>query len=547
MADTLPSQPRVIGRYTVLRELRRERYSVTYAAVDPVMNRQLVIKTVELLASGPKPSSEERKRVEQAFARQAQAAGRLQHPHIVTVFDAGLSHAMGYLVLERINGRPLHELLAGGLRPAFTQCASIAARIADALECAHAAGIAHGHLGPQHVFLQADGSPKVTGFGAWIDNGTGGDEALADTARLLPYFQNEIDDESRRRDVRAVGELLYMTLTGRAPGPDVAKVAEPAPGGGTASGPTRRARPETPSALAKIVDRVLVPTLGAAPKSAAALRDALTEFVWNERTDGVAPGTLSIPLAAPPQRALVHVATIKPSEDVAPFPDLTAAEMTAADMPAAEMTTANAPVPGRMGSDAAPRKPAATIQLTAQSGGTIPGPESAPATKPAIAPVVSALPNLEEELSVPNPVATQFAALIERMRPWATRNRIALASGGAILSISLFIGIMLGSMHHQPAPVPDLAASATDAPDPAAAGGQANKPAEPGGSVSFSIRPWGEIVIDGKATGVAPPLSKLNLPAGHHHIEVRHANAPVWQTDIDLPASGPVTIDHAFE
>ena len=110
-----PSAPtRAIGRYTILRELRRERHSVSYAAVDPVMNRQLVVKAVELLPAGPRLSTDERRRVEQAFVRQAQAAGRLQHPHIVTVFDAGLSHAFGFLVIERINGRPLHELLAVG-------------------------------------------------------------------------------------------------------------------------------------------------------------------------------------------------------------------------------------------------------------------------------------------------------------------------------------------------------------------------------------------------------------------------------------------------
>ena len=92
MSDIPKGPTRAIGRYTILRELRRERHSVSYAAVDPVMNRQLVVKAVELLPAGPRLSAEERKRVEQAFVRQAQAAGRLQHPHIVTVFDLSLIH-----------------------------------------------------------------------------------------------------------------------------------------------------------------------------------------------------------------------------------------------------------------------------------------------------------------------------------------------------------------------------------------------------------------------------------------------------------------------
>jgi serine/threonine-protein kinase len=146
--------------------------------------------------------------------RQAQAAGKLHHPHIVTVFDAGRVHNIAYLAIERVAGRSLAELLAGGWRPEFVHCASIAARVADAIEHAHVNGLAHGHLGPQHVLLQADGSPKVEGFGGWIDSGSAGEDALVRTEKLLPYFQNELTEEARQRDVRAVAALLHMMLTG---------------------------------------------------------------------------------------------------------------------------------------------------------------------------------------------------------------------------------------------------------------------------------------------------------------------------------------------
>jgi len=89
-------------------------------------------------------------------------------------------------------GRPLQDLIASGVKFTDLQCASIGARVADALEYAHGQGVAHGHLGPQHVYIQADGSPKVTGFGGWIDGGAEGDEALTRTEQFLPYFQSEI-------------------------------------------------------------------------------------------------------------------------------------------------------------------------------------------------------------------------------------------------------------------------------------------------------------------------------------------------------------------
>ena len=102
MSQSLPANLKVIGRYTILRELRRDRHSVSYAAVDPVMNRELVVKAVQIVPEGPPLRSEARRRIEQAFVRQAQAAGRLHHPNILTVFDAGLGHEYGYLVIERV-------------------------------------------------------------------------------------------------------------------------------------------------------------------------------------------------------------------------------------------------------------------------------------------------------------------------------------------------------------------------------------------------------------------------------------------------------------
>jgi serine/threonine-protein kinase len=503
MNDTPPVQTRAIGRYTILRELRRERHSVSYAAVDPVMNRQLVVKAVELLPAGVRLSPEERKRVEQAFVRQAQAAGRLQHPHIVTVFDAGLSHAFGFLVIERINGRPLHELLAGGLRPAFVQCASIAARIADALECAHSNGVAHGHLGPQHVYLLGDGSPKVSGFGGWIDDGASGDEALAGTERLLPYFQNEITEETRRADVRALGQLLFMMLAGRAP-PAAPADAE----AGTPASPTLAARPDTPPALARLVDQSLLADPAGAARSAGALRDALTAFIWNERTDSVAPNSLGIPLAAPPpQRAPVHVATITAADGVAPLaePPAVAAAREAFGAPAS------------------------------LNGAALP-------------------------VDIPNPLLTAVHGVVERVRPWATRNRLPLSAAGALLSVGIFLGVLLGNLRHPETGTPPPVAARDAPPAGIAPSGRATDGAadSPSGvtapvpavvisvPVSFEIRPWGEIYIDGKPTGVTPPLTQVPVPVGHHHVEIRHGSSPAWQTDIDVQGTTTVRIEHSF-
>ena len=533
MSETPPPQTRVIGRYSILKELRRERFSVSYAAVDPVMNRQLVVKAVELLPAGPKLSGEDRKRVEMAFVRQAQAAGRLQHPHIVTVFDAGLSHAYGFLVIERVNGRLLHELLAGGLRPEFVQCASIGARIADALECAHANGVAHGHLGPQHVYLMADGSPKVSGFGGWIDDGASGDEALAGTARLLPYFQNEVTEETRRRDLRAVGQLLYMMLSGRA-APDAALAVD----AGYEPGSIARAgRADTPWPLARIVDQALLCGRIEGPRTAAALRDALTAFIWNERTENVPPATLGIPLAPPPTRPPVHVATIVPDDNLAPLretePQAPTVAPAATPAPGAQTLTLVNPPAAR---PAAGNTAAATAPVTA----------SAPA--PAAAAAVAAGPGTSlAGVAAPAPQSAA-ASFLEAVRPLALKYRVALFSVGAFFSVSIFLGVLLGNLRHAPA-APAAAPpgqAATEGGEAAATGAAAPAESVPA-KVSFAIRPWGEVFIDGKATGVSPPLTELELPGGHHHIEIRREPSPAWQADIDVHGPAPIRIEHGFD
>jgi len=305
MSQSLPVNQKVIGRYTILRELRRDRHSVSYAAVDPVMNREVVVKAVQIVPAGPPMRAEARRHIEQAFVRQAQAAGRLHHPNILTVFDAGLGHEFGYLVIERVAGRSLQDLLSGGVKFKDLQCAGIGARVADALEYAHGQGVSHGQLGPQHVYIQADGSPKVSGFGGWIDAGTEGDEALTRTEQFLPYFQNEVTDETRRRDMRSVASLLCTMIQAR---PHAVTVSN---NPGAAAGSVQR--PSTIPAFAALLSGALDPKSPSAPKTAGELRDALIAFVMAERANRPAAAALGVSLSA-------AIPEPSPSERVSPPP-----------------------------------------------------------------------------------------------------------------------------------------------------------------------------------------------------------------------------------
>ncbi len=468
MSEALSPNLRLLGRYAILRELRRDRASVSYIAADPVMHREVVLKAVRMPppADGVAGADAEISALEAAFVRQAQAAGKLHHPHIVTVFDAGRVHNVGYLAIERVAGRPLHELLASGWRPEFVHAASIAARIADAIDYAHGQGIAHGHLGPQHVILQSGGAPKVEGFGGWIDGGRGGEEALARTERLLPYFQNELSEETRRADVRAIAALLHMMLTGRAPKSD-----RPAA--------VTTLRADTPPALAKIIDETLDPNAPASHRTAGDLRDALTAFLWVERKEHVAPGTIGIPLTAPPREAL-------------------------------------------LGDEAGP----ATVPRT------IPQPPAArPPTEPS--PAVEPAPSF----------AQRAQALVRRVRaealPWLRANRLLVGAMAALLVAGLAIGMILGNVAGGGAKGTTAAAKAGPAAAATVHQGM--------GIVVLDVAPWGEVFVDNKPVGVAPPLAELKLAAGRHTIEIRHGDRPAIVAQVDVDPSRPQQIRHRFE
>lgn len=278
MAEALTHNLKLIGRYSILRELRRDRHTVAYLAFDPVLDREVFIKAVQLRAAGGGPAAAD-DRLDQAYTRQAQAAGRLHHPHIVSVFDAGRVQNIGYLALEKVDGPFLADALAKGFRPGPFQAADLVARVAEAVEFAHARGIPHGHLGVSRIVLQEpDRVPKVMGFGGWIDTGLTGDFELSATEAMLPYFQNELGPEARRRDVRALGALLFLLLTGKRPEPSATRSSE---------SPIIELCPTAPFVLAEIAEAALE-LRGLKPfGTAGRMRQALLDFLHGQR--GMAP------------------------------------------------------------------------------------------------------------------------------------------------------------------------------------------------------------------------------------------------------------------
>ena len=116
-----------IGRYELVRCLGAGGRGTIYLARDPLLQREVALKTVSLTGSLP-----ERRAQAQAFWHEARAVSGLSHPHIVTVFDAGAQDHQCYLVMERLLGKDLRDLLASGWRPEIREALQLGRRIADA-------------------------------------------------------------------------------------------------------------------------------------------------------------------------------------------------------------------------------------------------------------------------------------------------------------------------------------------------------------------------------------------------------------------------------
>jgi serine/threonine-protein kinase len=140
---------RRFGRYEILDEIGRGAMGIVYRARDPKINRLVAIKSISLAHQPPAAQGEFRER----FLREAEAAGRLSHPGIVTIFDVGEEPDTHdpYLVMEYIRGKSLDTLLQekGKLEPDVA--AGLAAELAEALDCAHGQNVIHRDLKPANI------------------------------------------------------------------------------------------------------------------------------------------------------------------------------------------------------------------------------------------------------------------------------------------------------------------------------------------------------------------------------------------------------------
>jgi serine/threonine-protein kinase len=200
-----------LGRYEILAEIGRGAMGRVFRARDPIVDRTVAIKTLQV-DEFPKAQQEE---ILRRFRREAQAAGQLTHPNIVTIFDVGEN----FFVMELVRGETLQAFLARKGRLETEEMLGIVAPVGSALDYAHARGVVHRDVKPANIMITERGVPKLMDFGlAHVEATvlTRAGQSLGSPA-YMPPEQIQGYEPTARADLYSLGVVAYELLTGARP------------------------------------------------------------------------------------------------------------------------------------------------------------------------------------------------------------------------------------------------------------------------------------------------------------------------------------------
>jgi serine/threonine protein kinase len=540
-----------IGRYALKYQLGSGGLGTVFAAHDPLLSRLIAVKTLNVTIK-----EEEREAFNTLFINEARAAGGLSHPHIVTVFDAGISDNRAYIAMELLKGRDLRQLRQEGWRATPAQAALIVRRVADALAFAHSKGVIHRDIKPANIFMVGRTQPRVLDFGiARVAHRHDGDDSMPGAGS--PYYmapeQVRRQPADRRADVFSLGVVLYELLTDVKPfqGQTLKEITnavlthEPLPANkvekavpkmladitarAMSKDPEQRfrsarsfarelrqwldANPVAPDAeatqptpAAEAPPRRRAPLLAAAGLAIVAL---LATGLWWQDTQRstLAAASVASTLAAP-----THAVRVQPA---APTPAPAAAPASVEPVPVVPAAVVAAPTPLSVAASTSNNASDALLLAT-------------------IVPTTLAPPN-----SLPNATPTSSEAPLPAVAPPSRRvepaSTIATTSSGTVAGRESAKDRRAREAREREAKGRDAqlaAASALVAPAT--------------GTVKIAISPWGQVEVDGAPSGVAPPLTELTLREGRHQIVVRNGDFAPYVTSVNVTGGQVVSLHYKF-
>ncbi len=422
--DLLPSIGH-IGRYALKYKIGEGGLGTVYAAHDPLLSRLIAIKTLHV---GMSP--DDRNQFNAIFLNEAKAAGSLNHPHIVTMYDVGTSEQGTYIAMELLRGKDLRHLLAMGWKPTPAQSALIVRRVADALSYAHHKGVIHRDIKPANILMVGRTQPRVLDFGIARMRQA---ESLAQRDDPQSRFQELVGGSpfymapeqvqhkavDRRVDVYALGVVLYELLTFQRAfhGDSLQEIADSVLNKRVPL--AHEVNPSVPKVLSEIAAQAMHrdpdQRTWSARRLSAQLRDWL-ESVEKLHGDPLPPRSVKTPSLTRPGLWMLAVAG--------------------------------------------------------------------------------------------------WSVVVVGVGWWMWRSHLgssASTESAKVVSV----------------PVPTVMVT-------------------PNGTLRLAINPWGEVLVDGRSVGIAPPLSQLSLPPGPHVITIRHGDSPDFRQTIEVRADKVTHLQHQF-
>jgi eukaryotic-like serine/threonine-protein kinase len=208
-----------IGKYEVHKLLGKGATGSVYLATDPFERRQIAIKVLDAMPSDP----EEARRALKFFQNEASLAGKLRHPHIVSIFDAGVEKKDGkdlrYLVMELVEGTSLQPLCDPSDLLPVARTAQMAFKCCRALEYANTVGVVHRDIKPANIMVRPDYDIKVSDFGAaqLARSDTTQVSGVGSPAYMSPEQIRGGEEIDFRSDMFSLGGVMYHMLTGARP------------------------------------------------------------------------------------------------------------------------------------------------------------------------------------------------------------------------------------------------------------------------------------------------------------------------------------------
>jgi eukaryotic-like serine/threonine-protein kinase len=260
-----------LGKYKIVGKIGKGAMGEVFRAHDPVLNREVAVKTISASLSTDND-------LRMRFHREAQAAARLNHPNIITVFDYGEEHGVIYMAMELLEGADLKDIIRQSLLTTLDEKLDVMEQVADGLAFAHSHEIIHRDLKPGNIHLQPNGQVKILDFGL-ARLGTSADMTRTGVVMGTPnYMAPEMvkgDRADTRADIFSIGAVFYEILTNRKPfDADSAhavlfQVVHQAPK------PLREWTPDVPPILVQLVEGALHKDKERRLKSGTELREAL--------------------------------------------------------------------------------------------------------------------------------------------------------------------------------------------------------------------------------------------------------------------------------